>query len=126
LTVQVIRLTLNHGVYITRGAQNVSEARAVLGVWRPHLAVIDTDSGGELLVQHLVRDGGSTRTPGLALTRRGDFRAKLAAFEQGVDEIMTIPSSPEELLAYLPRLWLGQSLRRGRTAAGTGAPLPPR
>ena len=43
--------------------------------------------------------GGPPRTPVLALTRRGDLRTKLAAFEQGVDDIMTIPFSPEELLA---------------------------
>ena len=33
------------------------------------------------------------------MTRRGDLKTKLAAFEQGVDDIMTIPFSPEELLA---------------------------
>ena len=42
---------------------------------------------------------GAIPTPILALTRRGDLQAKLAAFEQGVDDIMTIPFSPEELLA---------------------------
>jgi len=35
----------------------------------------------------------------LALTRRGDLQAKLAAFDRGVDDIMTVPFSPEELLA---------------------------
>src|SRR5439155_1723578 len=39
------------------------------------------------------------RIPVLALTRRGDLKTKLAAFEQGVDDIMTVPFSPEELLA---------------------------
>ena len=43
--------------------------------------------------------GGGARTPVLALTRRGDLKTKLAAFEQGVDDIMTVPFSPEELLA---------------------------
>src|SRR5215216_4781211 len=42
---------------------------------------------------------GRDRTPVLALTRRGDLKTKLAAFEQGVDDIMTMPFSPEELLA---------------------------
>jgi DNA-binding response OmpR family regulator len=43
--------------------------------------------------------GERTRIPILALTRRGDLRTKLAAFDLGVDDIMTIPISPEELLA---------------------------
>jgi DNA-binding response OmpR family regulator len=101
LLVEVIKLTLNHGVYVTREAQDVTEATAALGEWHPHLAVIDMDIGGERLLEHLASqgDGGPLRTPVLALTRRGDLKTKLAAFDQGVDDIMTIPFSPEELLA---------------------------
>jgi DNA-binding response OmpR family regulator len=99
LIVEVIKLTLNHGVYATREARDVPEATAALGEWHPHLAVIDMDIGGDLLLQHMAGAGGSARAPVLALTRRGDLRTKLAAFEQGVDDIMTIPFSPEELLA---------------------------
>src|SRR5581483_1994258 len=115
LIVEVIKLTLNHGVYVTREAQNVPEATAVLGEWRPHMAVIDMDIGGERLLQHLADADadGSLRTPVLALTRRGDLQTKLAAFEQGVDDIMTIPFSPEELLArilVITRRALGESV----------------
>jgi two-component system alkaline phosphatase synthesis response regulator PhoP len=42
---------------------------------------------------------GGERIPVLALTRRGDLRTKLAAFERGVDDIVTVPFSPEELVA---------------------------
>jgi DNA-binding response OmpR family regulator len=35
----------------------------------------------------------------LALTRRGDLRTRLDAFERGVDDVMTVPFAPEELLA---------------------------
>jgi DNA-binding response OmpR family regulator len=101
LIVEVIKLTLNHGVYATREARDVPEATAVLGAWRPHLAVIDMDIGGGHFLEHLAgqADGSPLKTPVLALTRRGDLKTKLAAFEQGVDDIMTIPFSPEELLA---------------------------
>ena len=54
-----------------------------------------------------------SRTPVLALTRRGDLKTKLAAFEQGVDDIMTIPFSPEELLArvlVITRRALGEAV----------------
>jgi DNA-binding response OmpR family regulator len=101
LIVEVIKLTLNHGVYVTRETQDVPQATAVLGEWQPHLADVDMDIGGDQILRHLagVGAGGPTRTPVLALTRRGDLQTKLAAFEQGVDDIMTIPFSPEELLA---------------------------
>jgi DNA-binding response OmpR family regulator len=101
LIAEVIELTLNHGVYATRTAKDLPEATAALEDWRPHLAVVDMDISGDRLVQRLGRSGenGGTRIPTLALTRRGDLRTKLAAFEQGVDDIMTIPFPPEELLA---------------------------
>jgi DNA-binding response OmpR family regulator len=101
LIAEVIELTLNHGVFVTREAKDVREATAVLEEWRPHLAVVDMDIGGDRLVPRMARarEGGGTRTPVLALTRRGDLRTNLAAFEHGVDDIMTIPFSPEELLA---------------------------
>ena len=37
--------------------------------------------------------------PVLGLTRRGDLQTKLKAFDLGVDDILTVPFSPEELLA---------------------------
>jgi DNA-binding response OmpR family regulator len=39
------------------------------------------------------------RLPVIGLTRRGDLKTKLAAFDAGVDDILTMPFSPEELLA---------------------------
>jgi DNA-binding response OmpR family regulator len=103
LIVDVIKLTLNHGIYVTREAQDVDEAATVIGEWHPHVAVIDMDIGGDRLLQQMGRSDarGSPRTPVLALTRRGDLKTKLAAFDQGVDDIMTIPFSPEELLARM-------------------------
>ena len=114
LIVEVIKLTLNHGVYVTRETYDVAEATAVLGEWEPHLAVIDMDIGGGRLLEQMARsgDGDGLRTPVLALTRRGDLKTKLAAFEQGVDDIMTIPFSPEELLArvlVITRRTLGEA-----------------
>jgi DNA-binding response OmpR family regulator len=35
----------------------------------------------------------------IALTQRGDLKAKLLAFERGVDDILTVPFSPEEFVA---------------------------
>lgn len=101
LIADVIELTLNHGVYATRKAKDLAEATAVIDKWHPHVAVVDMDIGGGQLIRRLGHSGsgGGAPIPTLALTRLGDLRTKLAAFEQGVDDIMTIPFSPEELLA---------------------------
>jgi DNA-binding response OmpR family regulator len=100
---ETVKLTLDHGTYATRHAATAAEARDVLDTWRPHLAVIDMDLGGKALLNELglSADRLSTSIPVLALTRRGDLRTKLAAFEQGVDDIVTVPFSPEELLARM-------------------------
>jgi len=98
---EVINLTLNHGVYITRGVKNAAQAMALVEEWQPHLAVIDMDIAGDRFLKQVGTSlpDDATRLPVLALTRRGDLKTKLAAFEQGVDDIMTVPFSPEELLA---------------------------
>jgi DNA-binding response OmpR family regulator len=41
----------------------------------------------------------------IGLTRRGDLQTKLSAFEQGLDDILTVPFSPEELLARTVALY---------------------
>lgn len=103
LIAEMIKLTLNHGVYVTREATNLTEATAVLNEWAPQLAVLDMDIGGSQVIEeikNMPRSAGN-RPPVLALTRRGDLSSKLAAFDQGVDDIMTVPFSPEELLARI-------------------------
>ena len=120
LIAEVIELTLNHGVYLTRRATDLAAAAVALEAWAPHLAVVDMDIGGDELVRRLAGSEASpagTRIPVLALTRRGDLRTKLAAFEQGVDDIMTVPFPPEELLARV--------LVITRRTYGAAAPLIP-
>jgi DNA-binding response OmpR family regulator len=100
---ELVELTLGHGVFETRRAVSAAEALIVLGQWRPHLVVLDMDLEGVGGARVLDRIGpgapGGAPLPALALTRRGDLATKLAAFERGVDDIVTLPFSPEELLA---------------------------
>jgi two-component system, OmpR family, KDP operon response regulator KdpE len=97
-----VALALNHGTYLTQVAQTAEETLAVLTTWRPHLAVIDMDiAHGEILDRLGYTTPATDRIPVIALTGRGDLQTKLAAFDRGVDDILTVPFSPEELVARL-------------------------
>jgi len=37
LVVDLITLTLNHGLFVVRAARNLAEAEAILGAWQPHM-----------------------------------------------------------------------------------------
>jgi DNA-binding response OmpR family regulator len=120
LVVDLIELTLNHGVFAVRAASSLAEAEAILAEWGPHMAVIDMDhDDSHALLQRLGASSSLTRsaTPVLGLTRRGDLKTKLRAFDLGVDDILTVPFSPEELLA--------RSIVITRRATGTDRPIIP-
>ena len=95
--VDLIELTLNHGVFFVRAAENMADAEAILAAWDPHIAIVDMDHDDSSAL--LVRLGASSTLaesviPVLGLTRRGDLSTKLRAFEQGVDDILAVPFSP--------------------------------
>jgi DNA-binding response OmpR family regulator len=120
LLVNLIELTLNHGVFEVRGAADLAAAEAILTEWHPHLAVIDMDHEDSTAL--LGRLGAANRltkrtTPALGLTRRGDLKTKLHAFDLGVDDILTVPFSPEELLA--------RAIVITRRASGMDRPIIP-
>ena len=98
---EIVRLTLNHGQFVTRVAPDLATATAALDAWQPHLVLLDMDVVDGAFLDRLgtTADGGAPRLPVLGLTRRGDLATKLKAFEQGVDDILVVPFSPEELLA---------------------------
>ncbi len=120
LVVDLIELTLNHGLFVVRAAHNLAEAEQILAEWQPHMTVIDMDHDdstallGRLGVSNTLR---RSVTPVLGLTRRGDLQTKLRAFDLGVDDILTVPFSPEELLA--------RSIVITRRATGTDRPIVP-
>lgn len=102
IVVDLIELTLNHGLFVVRSATSLAAAEVILGEWHPHLTIVDMDHADstELLARLGALDklaGGAT--PILGLTRHGDLKTKLHAFDLGVDDILTVPFSPDELLA---------------------------
>ena len=96
---ELIKLTLHHGAGVARNV-SAPEAIAVLEEWKPDLAVLQVEVAGDEVLQRVT---GATAAPAgipvLGLTRHGDLKTKLAAFEKGMEDIMTVPFSPEELLA---------------------------
>jgi two-component system KDP operon response regulator KdpE len=120
LVVDLIQLTLNHGLFLVEAARDQTEAEAILAKHRPHIAVVDMDHDDA--TELLARLGASNSlrqsdTPVLGLTRRGDLPTKLKAFDLGVDDILTMPFSPEELLA--------RSIVISRRASGMDRPIVP-
>jgi two-component system response regulator MtrA len=100
LVSELVRLTLNHGAFVTRSVSTSASAVRALAQWRPHVAIVDVDLAGSELLSRLGGDPAEgARIPVVGLTRRADLKAMLAAFEKGVDDIMAMPFSSEELLA---------------------------
>ena len=101
----VVKLALLHGRYITSVARTHEDSVTALTEWKPHLVVLDMDAAASSILDRLV---GPTydreRLPVLALTRRGDLKTKLSAFERGVDDILTVPFCPEEFVARVVAL----------------------
>ena len=121
LLVDLIELTLNHGLFIVRAAHDLTEAEAILDGWRPHIGVVDMDNDGSAALLERVGTANALAgsvMPVLRLTRRGDLQTKLKAFDLGVDDILTVPFSPEELLARCVVL--------ARRASGTDRPIVPK
>ena len=120
LVVDLITLTLNHGVFVVRAAETLAQAEAILAEWHPHMTVIDMDHDDSSALLKRVGASNTLRrsvTPVLGLTRRGDLKSKLRAFDLGVDDILTVPFSPEELLA--------RAIVITRRASGTDRPIIP-
>jgi DNA-binding response OmpR family regulator len=97
---KAMTFALDHGRCITQVAPSATEAVAIMHDWQPHLAIINMDlSSGGILAELGYQGQVSERVPAIALTRRGDLRTTLQAFEQGMDDVLTVPFSPEELVA---------------------------
>jgi two-component system KDP operon response regulator KdpE len=96
----IVKLALNHGQYITTVVRTAKETATALSEAPPHLVVLDMDNAGSSVLARLAEATHERwRAAVIALTRRGDLKAKLEAFEHGVDDILTVPFSPEEFVA---------------------------
>jgi DNA-binding response OmpR family regulator len=82
----------------------------------PPLAVVDLD----LVPSECLAGWGATtpppgeRVPVIALTQPGGLPATLAAFDRGVEDVLSVPFAPEELVARM----LAVLQRTSRTMSG--------
>lgn len=96
---RTVDLTLRHGAYVRRTAATVSEARAAIEEWRPHLVLVNIDLEGGLAKQLIDEVSTRERMAVIALTRRSDLRGKLDAFDRGADDYIGVPFVPDDLVA---------------------------
>jgi DNA-binding response OmpR family regulator len=116
--VDLIERTLNHGMFVVKAAHNLPEADVSLARWQPHLVVVDMDHEDSTALLHRLATANTlTRsfTPALGLTPRADLATRLRAFELGVDDILTMPFVPDELIA--------RALVLSRRATGAERPV---
>jgi DNA-binding response OmpR family regulator len=99
---KLVERAVARGHLVSRNAPNSAEATTMLRAWPPHLALVDMDLERGQFLEWLQRTlYPVSRLPVIALTRRGDLQTKLVAFRRGADDILTVPFSPEELVARI-------------------------
>jgi DNA-binding response OmpR family regulator len=104
-------MTLNHGVYTSRTETSANEVATALTEWQLHLVILDMDLDAMQIIALLGATlVGGMRLPVIGLTRRGDLKAKLAAFQAGGDDILTIRLRPRSC-------WCGSSPLCGEPTA---------
>ena len=114
---ELIRLTLSHGPFEVQTVATTAAGREARTRTKPHLLIVDIDvqdgDPGELIGEVV----GGRRSPTIVLTRRGDLRTKLRAFDLGADDYLSVPLAPDELLA--------RCLALMRRTYGRGLPITP-
>jgi DNA-binding response OmpR family regulator len=97
---EMISFALSHSHCLAQVVPDVTAALNALRDWQPHLAIINMDlAAGTMLAALGYTDQSTERIPAIALTRRGDMKTTLAAFKGGVDDVLSMPFCPEELVA---------------------------
>lgn len=115
---ELVMLYLRNAEFIVAHARSAAEARAKLQEEQPALVVLDLglpDANGLDLLREI-----RTRadTPVIALTARAEDVQKIEALESGIDDYVTKPFNPKELVARVRAV-----LRRATGMPGGGRAL---
>ncbi len=99
---KIIQTNLELAGYDVVTAGNGKEAIEVLDAMQPDLVVLDVMMpvmDGIEVAKRIRRHPSNTHVPIIMLTAKGEVEDKLAGFEAGIDDYMTKPFGPQELLA---------------------------
>jgi len=94
----LVALTLQHGRYDIRTTTSRDECHDIVDNWAPHIAFLDLDLY-EQFIDVIGRGLTHGHTPIVAFTRRRDTKLKLSAYERGVDDIIEVPFTLDEIVA---------------------------
>ena len=114
---EMLTFALNRAGFTTRAAGSAEEALKMLEGPPPGALIIDwmlPGASGVELARRLRRDELFADLPMIMLTARGDETDKLKGFDAGVDDYLTKPFSPRELIARIRAL----QRRSGQAAEG--------
>ena len=104
---EMVAFALERAGFKVIEAVSAEEASERLEGLLPDVVVIDwmlPGSSGIDLVRRIRRDQHTAQIPVLMLTARGEESDKLRSFEVGVDDYVTKPFSPRELIARIKAL----------------------
>lgn len=101
---EMLRATLERSGYKVMEAADGLQAERVMGDDRPDMILMDwmlPGTSGLDLTRRLRRDPGLREIPIIMLTARGEEASKVAGLDAGVDDYVTKPFSPRELMARI-------------------------
>ena len=104
---ELLNFTISRAGYNVMEADSAEQALQIADSKLPDLAVVDwmlPGISGVDLVQRLRQDELTANVPIIMLTARGEESDKLRSFDTGVDDYVTKPFSPRELIARVKAL----------------------
>src|SRR5262249_27946073 len=104
---EMLAFTLNRAGFSTLAAENAEQALRMLDGPLPSVVIIDwmlPGTSGIDLAKRLRRDELFADLPIIMFTARGEEADKLRGFDSGVDDYITKPFSPRELVARVRAL----------------------
>lgn len=104
---EMLRFSLERVDYDVLEAETAEDALTMLEGRLPDLLLVDwmlPGMSGVELIRRLRKDELTQALPAIMLTARGEENDKLKGFDHGVDDFMTKPFSPKELLARINAL----------------------
>lgn len=127
----MLAVTLDLAGFDTVGAASAREARALIADRRPDLILLDwmlPGGSGIELARRLRRDKAAGGIPIIMLTAKASEENKVQGLNEGVDDYVTKPFSPRELVARIKTVLRradGRGERKGRTLGAFDLRLDP-